>query len=513
MNKNEISSAVTSLVQGGVAWIVDVLESGSPRADKLRGLLRESAKLLANVADQKPDTISEPTTPAERKEPESEATKTVGEAHHTAAELIKKLKFGAPVTKQVQRARRSENEASDDDLALIDKRCRLKAEGARWAAERRRRRISLGTEFRRDIAPSDRQLIEQAKELSDCYLWMNRPDSPNPENLGTWDTLAGCFDTAADVVALLQLLETSGTTDKRLFKQALVLAAEAQSALRRAVDLVGGPVDLDQQRIYDWIRSHADDRRLYIERFMRLDDPADPSTWKDVVARITALRSLLDQQLRSRQRRKNLFGKLRYATAQVATGEAQGHERQWATIIQTVRDLAADGLPPSNREIRQLLLPVLEQIPDRDDLPAEVSAVLGEIQRFIDSRTDGCDTDVEAKPTLAVQEVRKLLQGKKVVMIGGDSKPDRQEALESAFGLKELIWVETNKHDSVNDFKPYVARPGVAVVLLLIRWASHSYARVQKSCNRHNKPLVRLPQGYGPNQVAEQIMRQCSDRL
>lgn len=509
MNRNEISSAVTSLVQGGISWIAQALETGSPRGERLRELLREAATLLGNMADQKPEANGELIT---LDEGNVVPTNNGDGAQPTVAELIEQLTFAGPATEQRQDTTVRHIGDSKDEFDLVEKRCRLKAKAGRWAAERRRR-MANGADFRNEVAPTDHQLIEEARELSDCYLWMNRPDSPNPEDPGTWDMLAGCFESSADAVALLRCLDASGTTNKRMCKQAVALAAESQSALRQAIEIVRGPSDPDQQEIYRRVRKLADDRRLFIERFMSLDDPADPSTWKDVVARITELRSLLDQQLRSRQRRKNLFGKLRYATAQVATGDAQGHERQWATIIQTVRDLAADGLPPSNREIRQLLLPVLEQIPDRDDLPAEVSAVLGEIQRFIDSRTDGCDTDVEAKPTLAVQEVRKLLQGKKVVMIGGDSKPDRQEALESAFGLKELIWVETNKHDSVNDFKPYVARPGVAVVLLLIRWASHSYARVQKSCNRHNKPLVRLPQGYGPNQVAEQIMRQCSDRL
>jgi hypothetical protein len=36
---------------------------------------------------------------------------------------------------------------------------------------------------------------------------------------------------------------------------------------------------------------------------------------------------------------------------------------------------------------------------------------------------------------------------------------------------------------------------------------------VRQFCERHDKPLVRLPGGYSPNQVAAQILAQCSGKL
>ena len=53
----------------------------------------------------------------------------------------------------------------------------------------------------------------------------------------------------------------------------------------------------------------------------------------------------------------------------------------------------------------------------------------------------------------------------------------------------------------------------VAVVVLAIRWSSHSYGEVKQFCEQYGKPLVRLPAGYNPNQVAAHIVAQCSDRL
>jgi hypothetical protein len=85
--------------------------------------------------------------------------------------------------------------------------------------------------------------------------------------------------------------------------------------------------------------------------------------------------------------------------------------------------------------------------------------------------------------------------------------------LKTALGLKELVWVETREHESVTAFEPVIARPDVALVLLAIRWSSHSFGDVRRFCDRHGKPLVRLPGGYNPNQVAAQIVSQCGGQL
>ena len=118
-----------------------------------------------------------------------------------------------------------------------------------------------------------------------------------------------------------------------------------------------------------------------------------------------------------------------------------------------------------------------------------------------------------AGPSEEVQEVARLLGGKSLVLIGGDRRPEALESLKTSFGLKELYWIATREHQSLEGFEAYISRPDVAVVLLAIRWSSHSYGDVKLFCDRHDKPLVRLPAGYNPNQAAHQILSQCGDRL
>ena len=115
--------------------------------------------------------------------------------------------------------------------------------------------------------------------------------------------------------------------------------------------------------------------------------------------------------------------------------------------------------------------------------------------------------------TAEVSEARRLLGGRGVVLIGGSCRPAAAAALRAALGTDDLTWIETKEHQSVASFASAIARPEVALVLLAIRWSSHSFGEVKRFCDRLGKPLVRLPGGYGPNQVAAQILAQCSHQL
>ena len=118
-----------------------------------------------------------------------------------------------------------------------------------------------------------------------------------------------------------------------------------------------------------------------------------------------------------------------------------------------------------------------------------------------------------SEPNAEVLEARRLLAGRSVVLIGGGCRPEARESLIADLGLSDLVWIETREHQSIAGFEPAIARDDVAVVLLAIRWSSHAFGDVKTFCNRHGKPLVRLPGGYNPNQVAAHILAQSSGKL
>ena len=397
---------------------------------------------------------------------------------------------------------------SDADLPLIEARCRLKAEGARWAAERERR-LRAGAEFATEIEPKDREIIEKARSLEGCFLWMNHSSGPSPEDLSLWDDVAGCFDALAAALALVREILDDLDGNREIFEQSLDLLAEAHSALRVAIEAIDGNVDSDQKSVHNWLRATTREQQVFIQRFMRADDPADPTAWSDVTERIQRL----DQQLqKGRQREKQQHArvnKVRYHLKCIRS--SGGSEHDWKTIVDTVEAMIADGLQPSNRDVREMLLPVVDSLPDMD-LPPVFQRVLQELDRYLATRPP-VTAEVALEPTVEVRQAAELLNGKAVVLIGGDRRPYAQDALCGAFGLKELVWMDTREHQSIEGFEPHVARGDVAVVLLAIRWSSHSFGEVKDFCDKHGKPLVRLPSGYNPNQVAHQVLAQCGERL
>jgi hypothetical protein len=400
---------------------------------------------------------------------------------------------------------------SDEELPELAARFRLKAEGTRWAGLRQRM-MKGKCDFVREIEPRDREMLERGKALTGCSLWMCTRSAPVPTDLARYDHLAGCFEAGASIAALLaEMSETSVREEE--FEQALRLAAETQSALRVAVTGIGADSDSDQQKLFRWVRATAGKHQVWIERYMRQEDPADPSRWPELLERARQIEDIL-QSLRNRdKRRRKLFSKVRYLSRRLGEESKADRGDDWSNLFDAVEELVQDSLPPSNSELRDLLLPVLDHIPDTLEPPRGFQLAVREIDRYLASRADLTAETIAEVPTDSVRRAADLLRGRTLVLIGGVRRPESAEALEQALSLKELLWLEGREHSSYYTFEPEIARPDVVAVLLAIRWSSHGFGEVKDFCDRYGKPLVRLPGGYNPNQVAHQILIQIGERL
>ena len=403
--------------------------------------------------------------------------------------------------------------AATTDFRLVERRCRLKAEGARWAATRRRL-IADGANFATKIAPVDEDIISRAKAIPDCFLWMCHPTGPSPSNPNLFDEVAGCFEAVADIASVLRQIQDEPDLYRGEFEQVVDLSAEAQSALRVAIATIDGPTDSDQLEVFTWLKEAANENQVFIHRYMRADDPADPSHWSDLASRIEALDSAMQETRRQVKKCRKLLGKVRHKLSLIANepDDSDGALEHWRILASTVDELVDEGFPPSNRELRELLVPAIDDLPELAEEPRGFRLVLREIDHFM-AASPPPQTPPATQPAPEVQEVARLLKDRSLVLIGGDRREGASQALEEAFKLRELIWIEAQEHQPIDSFETYVARPSVAVVVLAIRWCSHSFGNVRDFCERHGKPLVRLPGGYSPNQVAAQIMDQCSEQL
>jgi hypothetical protein len=523
MHANDDDAArISSTVLTAVRSVIDRLVALSTEDRELRLRLRAVALEFLKATEERPAVLEAAPVPAAEAEaagaiaPFDAELKKASEPVVQAEAVPIVAKVAEPLVGRspqvVEKPVVGFADVTDADLPLIEARCRLKMEGARWAATRSRR-LQDGADYFTEIGPLDRELIEKARQLPDCFLWMCHSSGPSPSDLSQWADVAGCFATVASGIGVIRsLLEIADDQDNR-FEQAIFLLAEAQSGLKVALDRIGGVPDKDQNRVYHWLKTTAFSRHFYIQRYMRVDDRADPTAWADLEERIGKLDAAIQQGRQNERHRQSTFNRIRYHLKAIVSNGAADRSYDWRKVIDAVEELTRNGTPPSNRELRDMLLPAVDRMPDLGDLPPGFSFVLREIDRFLATRTPTAAAEVVAEPTEELKEAAKFLNGKTVVLIGGDRRPFAQQALESALGLKELDWISTAEHESILPFEAHIARADVAVVVLAIRWTSHSYGDVRTFCEKHGKPLVRLPAGYNPNQVARQILEQCGERL
>jgi hypothetical protein len=473
-------------------WMMRTIKA---EAERLLELAEDDAQLRADLRALAQEILAG-TEPAPEADP----------AGSTAKEPLRELTLGQTRPSSAGEARAAESPARRSGVPLdpgaLEGRCRQKAEAARWVAERQRR-LRERAEVLDESSPLDAEMTQWAERLTNGFYWFSSKVDSTSTEVTILDEVAGSFEAVAESLALAG--ECPGQS--KALSRSLQLVAEAQSALRRSLLRLEISDDPDQEDVYEWLRAKAAKARVYLRRHMRADDLADPAGWPTLVSQI--------EQARTSGRKSPLqlwkLELIRHHEALILEGKDS--ETNWAAIIDAIDWLIGSGIPPSSREIRELVLAIIDDVPDRENHPENFLRVIREIDRYLATRPAASSAPPIPEPAGEIQEVARLLRGSTIVLIGGNRRRDSQESLLRAFGLDSVIWIETREHQSVHTFEPQIARPEVALVLLAIRWSSHGFGEVRYVCESHGKPLVRLPGGYSPNQVAAQILAQCSEQL
>jgi hypothetical protein len=392
-------------------------------------------------------------------------------------------------------------EAEVQALGLLGSHCREKAAAARWAAECQRRRVELRDDAT-DGVPSDPSTLAWTTALTDAYYWASARDRTGDVSVSMLDDVGGCFEALAEGLVLAQ----HAMKGKRTLVRILPMLAEAQSAVRLSLRRLDAAEDPDQLAVFEWTRDTAARHRIFLKRFLRVDDLAEPRQWPSLMARIEAEADAW----RLSKKQKELMEQLRDRVRERGDRRDPGN---WQPIKNAINDLLGAGVPPSNRELRDLLLPLVESLPVDDAPSPSLQSVLREIDRYLATRPERSMPVSHAEISDEIQQASLLLAGKSAVLIGGIRRLHAQELLRVSLGLEQLIWIGTREHQSFHDFEATIGRPEVVFVLLAVRWSSHVFGEVKQFCDRAEKPLVRLPGGYNPQQVAVQILNQCSARL
>ncbi|MGL4421360.1 MAG: hypothetical protein ACRCZF_11885, partial [Gemmataceae bacterium] len=265
-------------------------------------------------------------------------------------------------------------------LADIITHCRLKAECCTHIASLSPRRAGVKVDDQRSL------FYERAKQLTNCYIWMFDTDDYPPR---VWQDLASAYSAVGTAAELLQAWQTAvPETQTRLASDVLHLVAETQAVLYAAVADVGRPKpDFDQVALYRIIRDEAHERSVYITRYMRKEDQADPASAPRLLTKLTELLHEIRPggggplaPASPEKRREKHFKNLQYKLMKL---KQSPHEEagEWPRILEIIDELVmVDGLAPSDAELRDLLLPVLSFVPD-DQLSLGATRVM----RFLDT--------------------------------------------------------------------------------------------------------------------------------
>lgn len=271
--------------------------------------------------------------------------------------------------------------------SVVPRRARLKAECCRWVP-RREAHLDGDEAQQAEAGRIDREFIDRARAMPYCYLWMLDGNHGIPEDMEPED-LAGCFETLAEASELLlDMLDADAADDRDLLEKTLFLLAESVSAARFLVIKANNRPDPDVDAAFQCLRQLTRQRHIYIPRHMRVDDPADPTVWRDRQERIDAMYKHVDSFVDRRQNARQHVDVLQDAAGKAASGDSTA----LTTLDQAARELIElDDRPAIGEALGETIRDAADEFDD-DNVPAGLADLILFLDRD-ESTPISADTD------------------------------------------------------------------------------------------------------------------------
>ena len=431
-------------------------------------------------------------------------------------------------TEDLGRARQTAPEFDDDeepvesrpssgpivDLDLVRQRCRLKAESCRLFIERRAAEGDVDRE--RPLIDRMNAMIATAKSMTDCFLWVFWRERTQPDD-ATLRTIARCYDAleiaAAHTHAIVGMRDGPKEQD---IADAMQQLAHAGSALRVSLERTWlTSADKDQEDVHFWLLRETSRRGVFVRRHMQLDDPADPNDAEGIIQRVRESQASVEDRVKRRARIEAGFNKIRYHARRIADSAEHPQDHDVGTIGEAAARLIEAGVASSDPRFVEVTPPeVARVLIERLDGPAR-AAMRAVVEAQAHAERDEADEpDTPRARSERVERVRRLLAGRRVVIIGGVPRPDAEQRIRDAFALEGIDWVRLTEHGTGEPMRAPIARPETALVLVLVKLAGHLHIdEARRYAESAGKPCVSITAGYNPEQIAQSVLEQASDRL
>lgn len=265
------------------------------------------------------------------------------------------------------------------DLAVVSRAMELKARASRYAAERRRK-LAAGEDIR-SLDDGSRPYFDEARNAGNVYLWMLDPYGPaTAASESQLTLLAEAFDNAARAAGLVARLDQAHGEQRTAeqMPEAFRLLAESQSAVRAAVSAFADEFeDKDQKAAFFWLRRETEDRRIFVERHMKISDPADPANFAQLRERLINASNGTDLAPFARRPKVDdiakLLNKARFHAKHLIDDKSTDDD--WEKLVDCVDKLIEAGLMPADRRLVDLIRPLTRKLPP-GELPRNIERIL-----------------------------------------------------------------------------------------------------------------------------------------
>lgn len=385
------------------------------------------------------------------------------------------------------------------DLDLVMRRAQWKADALRLAWTRR---DNGGDDA--ELQAQEEELRTRIRSLPECFPWMLDGPMPLPADESV-EIAANSYDALSRVAEVAHGLEVqSGGLAPP--SDLLYLMAEAQSGVLVAVRNLGLRGDSDQRDLFAWLKDQTTRHRVYVDRHMRLDDPADPSNAGNLLERINAGSEEFQAKIASRKDRGTLLNKLQYHASRTKDGVLLDVDRE--SIAAALEKWGELGLSGRDRGLVELAQELAGKHPDDQALRCALEPFLEGHDSDSRVQEEGASPDRDL-----LAEARELLGEASLVGMHEQGQEVDFAGLEQALGLKTLAPLAIQDLSDAESVRALVAALETDLILLGVRLESEAYSALKQVCASRELLFVRLPDGFDPEQVAKQVLRQVGWRL
>jgi hypothetical protein len=352
-------------------------------------------------------------------------------------------------------------------------------------------------------------------------LWMHGT-SHHAASAAEWLETADAFDLIGRIVTAAS--ESGDPATGPSGPAWLQLMASSQCVLRNVLSRNHRMTDEDQVFLHGYLKA-ATFEHQYLLRHLRLKDiltAAEVPKLDAVLAGLVASTGPKQRPAASpvKERAKRLQYHARRLAGTAFEQDASERAHHVDVIADAIRALEAEGVAPTDA----LFAPLIQLDPSQWE-GCEHGAVIADLWRRRLEQLEAVEDSSEEDPTESsevspdapsrqtpeMNRIRKLLEGRTLLLIGGDPQPRRIQAYLKAFNLAGVEWPETRHYQSNERLITLIERADVAVVAVAIRWASHSRSELRQVVQRAGKPWVVLERGLNPAQFASALIEQCSE--